>query len=103
MWRPYQSFVKNDHLKEGKYVNNGFTPVCELDIDNQSTTHAVALVKIKSHHLCFKNSYIEKKVIQKHIADKNPEKGYFIKFDFKTNQPEQKLSKLKSAYRNDEI
>ena len=103
MWRPYESYVKNDHLKQGRYVNDGFTPVCELDIADQNTTHAVVLVKIRNHHLICKNSYIEEKLLQKHIADKNPKKGYFIKFDIKTELKEQKLSKLKSAYRNDEI
>ena len=90
-------------MKEGKYVNDGFTPVCELDIGDQNTTHAVALVKIRNHHLFCKNSYIEEKVLQKHITDKNPEKGYFIKFDMKTEVNGSELSKLKNAYQKDEI
>ena len=103
MWRPYQSYVQNDLLKEGKYVNGGFTPVCELEIGDQNTIHAVALMKIRNDHLFFKDSYVETKVLQKHIKEKNPRKGYFIKFDMKTEVTESELSKLKNAYQKDEI
>ena len=90
-------------MGEGKYVHDGFTPVCELDANGQECAHAVVLVKMRNHHLICKNSYVEEKTLHKHFNDNNPKRGYFIKFDIVTGLKGSKLSKLKTAYQNDEI
>ena len=99
----YFSFIQNDHLGAGKYVNDGFTPVCAIDDGDNSAWHAVVLVKMRNYHFICKNSYIEEKTLHIHLSDKNPQRGYFIKLSFEQGLNKSKLSKLKTAYQKDEI
>ena len=59
--------------------------------------------KMRNHHFICKNSYVEEKTLQMHFNENNPKKGYFIKLDIVTGLKESRLSKLKTAYQNDEI
>ena len=90
-------------MKKGKYIHDGFAPVCAIDAGDKSASHAVVLVKMRNYHFICKNSYIEEKILQIHLSDKNPQRGYFIKLDFVQDLKQSKISKLKTAYQNDEI
>ena len=90
-------------MGEGQYVHDEFTPVCAIDAGDESASHAVAMVKMRNYHFICKNSYIEEKTLQIHLSDKNPQRGYFIKLDLVQDLKQSKISKLKTAYQNDEI